>query len=528
MIFDPDESRKSMSASHRLAALALAIACLAPAAADATDNDGVQALSRGATELGLCGEDGGPAMTAPCKQYKLDALATQIEKALSAALAKSSATARPLLKRDQVWFDEMIINAAETMAQGDDAKAREAFVAMLRQRIATLEGVAQGFGRHGIAGRWVDTFGVLEVTASDGGAYRVAIDMNSVYGTEDEQRRQCRAIALLSPESTGWLAGKIAADDSRPAPASGEKATPDPTKFPVIKIRRQGETLRVTVYDTRNWEDPKLPGCDFTGQITASYFASGKADAATAAKETNDDGFVAPTFDCARPITATDEEICADPVLAKNDQRLNRAWKTLLPRLDPATRRALIEDQRGWVGAQGKQYLEFLHPAWNKTAYFVHFTGGARDDVERLQRERIALLEGFDENRKGFAGVWLAYNAILEVKSEDGGLSSKGWKWEQGDWKAGCDYDINGEVVNGAFQTYEKQKNPALKNPDTLERDHAMLIVNRKDDSFASKRNGSDDSDEAKCKRRLDNSSTARLFPVRPSADIDNPSGAIR
>jgi hypothetical protein len=55
-----------------------------------------------------------------------------------------------------------------------------------------------------------------------------------------------------------------------------------------------------------------------------------------------------------------------------------------------------------------------------------------------------------------------------------------------------------------------------------------MLIVNRKDDDFASKRHGSDDSDEPKCRRRLDNSSTARLFPVRPSADIDNPRGAIR
>jgi len=54
-----------------------------------------------------------------------------------------------------------------------------------------------------------------------------------------------------------------------------------------------------------------------------------------------------------------------------------------------------------------------------------------------------------------------------------------------------------------------------------------MLIVNRLDDSFAKKRSGKDD-DEAKCKRRLDNSSTARLFPARPSPDIDNFSGSIR
>jgi uncharacterized protein YecT (DUF1311 family) len=523
-----------MPAAHRLAALTLAIAFLAPVAAAAADSDGTQALSRGATELGLCGEDGGPAMAAPCKQFKLDALASQIEKTLQLALTKASVTARPLLKRDQVWFDEMIINAAETMAEGNDAEAREAFVEMLRQRVTTLEGIAQGFGRAGVAGRWVNAFGALEVTAAEAGAYRLTIDMDSVYGADDELHRTCHATVLLRAEPTGWLAGKFVVDGSKPAPAEGDNATTlDPAKLPLIKIRRQGETLRAMVYDIRDWRDSRLPGCEVAGtvQITASYFASGKADAAAATKDTVETAFVAPTFDCARPVTATDEEICADPVLADNDQRLNRAWKALLPRLDPTTRRALIEDQRSWVRAQGQQYLEFLHPGWNKTSYFVHFTAEARGDVERLQRERIALLEGFDENRKGLAGVWLAYNAVLEVKDEgDGALGSKGWKWDQGDWKAGCDYEINGEVVNGVFQSYEKKKNPALKNPDTLERDHAMLIVNRQDDSFAKKRVQPDNDgvDEAKCRRRLDNSSTARLFPARPSADIDNPSGAIR
>jgi hypothetical protein len=53
-----------------------------------------------------------------------------------------------------------------------------------------------------------------------------------------------------------------------------------------------------------------------------------------------------------------------------------------------------------------------------------------------------------------------------------------------------------------------------------------MLIVNRQDDAFAKKREGRADDDEAKCRRRLDHSSTARLFPARPSPDIDNLGGA--
>jgi hypothetical protein len=71
----------------------------------------------------------------------------------------------------------------------------------------------------------------------------------------------------------------------------------------------------------------------------------------------------------------------------------------------------------------------------------------------------------------------------------------------------------------------------ARKSPDTLERDHAMLIVNRLDDSFARKRwkkDGTEDENagEAKCKRNLSNSSAARLFPARPSPDIDNLGGS--
>ena len=231
-----------------------------------------------------------------------------------------------------------------------------------------------------------------------------------------------------------------------------------------------------------------------------------------------------PTFDCLRANTATDEEICADPDLAENDRRLNRAWKALLPRLDDATRRALTEDQRNWVGAQARDYPEFLHPAWEKQTAQMHFTANARDHVDGLQRERIALLEGFDDKRTGLAGVWLAYNAIIKITvDKDGRLKAQGWKWDQGDWKAGCNYDMNGKIADGTFRSDEQRK-----NPDTLERDHAMLIVNRLDDVFAKKRTGKENEDEEKCKRRLDNSSTARLFPARPSPDIDNLPGFIR
>jgi len=517
-----------MPASYSFATLAVAISVLTPVAAHATD-DFIAASSSAPIEFNLCGSSGdAPIKTAACKEAGYDKLAAQLDKAMTAAAAKAPANIRPLLKRDQAWFNEIIVNAAE---QSDEPEQRESFAETLRQRVTTLEAITAGFGRQGLTGKWLNAFGSVVVTPAEGGAYRLAVETRAVYGTGEDRRRACNVSALVKPGAGAWLSGELLPDEDKPAKKADDKAnTADtssvPAKPALIKLRRQGETLRVVLGDTE-WRDEDRPNCEYPWQVTASYFAGGKQDAAT---DKTDVAFVVPTFDCVRLDTATEEEICADPDLADNDQKLNRAWKALLPRLDEATRRALTEDQRKWVGAQATQYPEFLHPAWEKVTSFMHFTTDARDKLDRLQRERIALLEGFDDKRSGLAGTWLAYNAVIQVTVEkDGSLSAKGWKWDQGDWKAGCDYDMSGKIAGGVFRSEEKRK-----NPDTLQRDHAMLIVNRLDDVFANKRwkkdgSADDTADEAKCKRNLSNSSTARLFPTRASLDIDNlGNGSIR
>ncbi|WP_420966100.1 lysozyme inhibitor LprI family protein [Bradyrhizobium sp. B120] len=511
-----------MPCSPRLAAAVAAILVLAPGASAAMD-DFLRASSSAPTAISLCGAGGDARIkTADCKKAGTDKLVAQIDKAFDAALPKLPANVKPLLKRDQAWFNEMIIDAAEVLADTDEDELKAGFAATLRRRAAALEGIASG--RPGLSGNWVNAFGHLTLTPTEGGAYRLAADLRGDYG--GDRRRTCKLTADLKPSGTAWLSGPVVIEVETPPDKPKTDVATDAaasSKPPSIKLRRQGETLRVvgTIDDE---EFDGLNDCSSMWQVTGSYFAAGK----DAASDKADTAFVAPTFDCSRPETATDEEICADPDLADNDQRLNRAWKALQPRLDEATRRALIEDQRNWVKSQTEQYPEFLHPAWNKQSSQVHFTVDARDHVNGLQRERLALLEGFDDKRSGLAGIWLAYNAVIKVTVEkDGTLKAAGWKWDQGDWKAGCDYEMTGKITGGAFRSDEQRK-----NPDTLERDHAMLIVNRQDDAFARKRTGKDGSedsaDEAKCKRRLDNSSTARLFPARPSPDIDNFKGSIR
>ncbi|KRR20822.1 hypothetical protein CQ14_26360 [Bradyrhizobium lablabi] len=504
----------------RLATLAIALTALAPAAANASD-DFIRAASRAPTPIRLCDEtDADRIKTALCREAGYDKLVARIDRAFDTALPKAPANIRPLLKRDQAWFNEMILDAADLVVEMDDADLRAGFAETLQSRAAALESMADGFGRTGFAGRWTSAFGGIVVTPAESGAYRLAVNIRVNYGSN--RHAECTVGALVKSDGGAWLAGSLLPDEAAAKAATAS----EPKKPPTIKMRRQGDTLRVAIIPGDEGWTNDLPSCESIEQITASYFPIGKPDAAP---DKADTAFVTPTFDCARPDTATKEEICADPDLADNDQRLDRAWKALLPRLDDVTKRALMEDQRNWLRTQAAQFPQFLHPAWEKQTSQMHFTTDARDHVNGLQRERIALLEGFDDRRTGLAGIWLAYNAVIKIAADaDGTITAKGWKWEQGDWKAGCDYETTGKIVNGVFRSSEQRN-----NPDTLERDHATLIVNRLDDVFAKKRwkkDGSEDdkADQAKCQRNLSNSSTARLFPARPSPDIDNLRGSIR
>ncbi len=500
-----------MPVLRRLASFAVAAAVLAPVAANALDANRepyiYTAFSSLTTFLHLCGGDAAILSDKACKDGSYAQHAEALESALQDALEKAPANIRPLLKRDQYWFGETVLNATPSD-----------ILPMLRQRIVTLAQITKGFPRAGLLGKWENAFGIVTVTAAEDGGYRLAIATDSGYRADDDERWRCQATAVVKPSSDGWLTGTFF-PGTKPeqveaaAQAAGYKIPP--FKPLAIKMRRQGETLRIVSTEPDGERDNTPEGCANIEQVTTSFFASSKVDAAASADKI-DTTFVTPTFDCARPNAASEEEICADPELADNDGRLNRAWKALLPRLDETTRRALIEDQRRWLHEQVSQYAVSLHPAQDKMRSDLHHTFSARGDLNKLQRERIALLEGFDETRKGLAGLWLGYTAVLKVEpTDDGGVSATGFKWV-GDYKGGCEYKMNGKVVNGTFRSDEKRK-----NPDTLERDHATLIVNRLDDEFARKRFDSDDTDEQKCKRMPGISSTARLFPVRPSPDID-------
>lgn len=123
-----------MPRSSRLAAIAAAITILASGPSIAMD-DYLRASSNAPTAIRLCGDTGDSTIkTADCKKAGTDKLVAQIDKAFDAALAKMPATIKPLLKRDQAWFNEMIIDAAEVLADADADELKESFAEALRRR----------------------------------------------------------------------------------------------------------------------------------------------------------------------------------------------------------------------------------------------------------------------------------------------------------------------------------------------------------------------------------------------------------
>jgi uncharacterized protein YecT (DUF1311 family) len=433
-----------------------------------------------------------------------------VEAAAKQAFVRARPRTAPLIKRDQVWFRDIIESITEDGSL-DDIDAKIKMNAILRRRAAALEDIASGFGRRGIAGRWTNVFGVVDVVPTGRGLLRVILSTNVQYRSDDEQRQSCRATVLVRPAPDGWFSGTVN------TPSTDTKRAPRPT---TLKLRLQGETLRVLAGDEIKDQAADIGfNCSHANQLTASYFPADASGAASAGRETAPP-FVAPTFDCSHPATASEEEICADPELAANDVRLNQLWHKLLPRLDSETRRLLTEDQRGWLTARAERYPSMLHPAWAKQSYFVHWTALGRDNLADLQRERISMLERFDETRRGLEGEWQGYNARLSVwRDKDGELRVEGDKWFEADYKGGCDYEFKGSANGNAFIPADTGK-----NPDTIERDHGSLIVNRADDDWVRRRERPDgtldrEAGEGKCKRGQLISSTARLFPVRPAPD---------
>jgi uncharacterized protein YecT (DUF1311 family) len=293
-------------------------------------------------------------------------------------------------------------------------------------------------------------------------------------------------------------------------------------RIDLIRFRLQGNTLRVVHennLDAGICSADSASGGERSGSVdllTGSFFAAGataNAPAGAAARA------VAPSFDCARAEKADEQEICADPALARADVAIARLYRTTLRRLDQKLAAQLRTDQRAWVADNAVGYLDDLQPGADKDQGSVHHTSDARRQLATRLKERIALLANLDEKRLGIEGLWIAHNASLVIAraegSSDSTMHAAGSKRDIEDRKSRCDFASDGRVQNGVFK-------PTGDFP-TLKRDGGTLLVAAEDpdqnEDFFGKNGELKNPAPEYCSRLR--SPKARLFPVKPGSGIE-------
>ncbi len=148
-----------------------------------------------------------------------------------------------------------------------------------------------------------------------------------------------------------------------------------------------------------------------------------------------------PSFDCAKARTATEKAICADGGLAEQDASIAKHFSRARMTFDPATGKALTEDQRWFVQVRDEA---FATPPGNDTPQ--------RELADRLKYRDAFLMSLVLKRRQGFEGDWENLAGGISIKRQpDGRLSFDGSAAhpENGRWV--CDVRGVGAVKNNAM-----------------------------------------------------------------------------
>lgn len=451
-----------------------------------------------------------------CGNRGLMALHQQGETRLKVLVAAADPLTALLMRRDQRWAMEVVAGQDGGSGDEDDLQRKKR---VLRRRLADLNRLVPGTIAEDIAGRWINALGNAKVERR-GDGFAVEIVSRPDFGAD--LPAECRVKGELKLGSDGWYAGTPAFKEDGDDSTDGydahtyTAAAQDKTSGRAsLRLRLQGNTLRAVI---SHKADVWLGACGGRDIFTGTYFLSGPGGRRTVDLAART---VAPSFECAGTRNSDEEEICSDPDLARLDADIARTYRDTLKRLDAKLGAALRDDERAWSKGNTGAFDIFLHPYWDKSAYYVIQSGNARTEWVTRFTERLAMLANIDEKRQGLVGGWLAYNAMLAIvpdKDEEGVVSAEGSKWLTGEHKFYCDFKGEGRIVDGAFK--------ASDDMPKLRREGATLTVDGDDPD--PDRNGFVDRQQPEYCVRL-SSAKARLFPVKPAAyEIMHASDRIR
>jgi uncharacterized protein len=431
-----------------------------------------------------------------CNDAELRGLGAEIDTELGRVMRGADPLTVLLLKRDQVFFANILGAGNLPGFQGQDDQVYARLLEALKTRRRTLAHLRIGGGASP-EGSWSNVFANATIAKAAGGALSITLNAHLSYADQSYGEIECAATATAAPNKDGWYSATL--NDKKDSEGGAD----------VIRFRLQGNTLRIV-----HQPNSKNAVCSAsergisarhysTDVLTGSFFPAGPAASASG----NAPRAIAPSFDCAKAENADEEEICADPELAQADREIARIYGETLRRLDRKLAGYLRADQRAWASDNAPDFLANLQPGSDKEQSTVHHTSRARRHLMLRQKERILLLANLDEKRKGLEGYWLGYDSALSIAPAEGKsagtLRARGTKRDVEDYKARCDFTSDGKIENGAFKADDEFPK--------LTRDGGTLLVDA-EDADKGERPGY-------CWRMP--SPKARLFPVKAGSGIE-------
>jgi len=465
------------------------------------------AVPANATSLLDCGGSD-TAYRTVCNEQELRALGGEIDQEMARLLRGADPLTAMLLKRDQVYFTDILYAANVSEFRGQDDQNYKRILDVLKQRRRALARMRTGPATTP-EGSWANALASVTV-AKDSGALSINLKARVSYVDANIGEVACALTAAAKPGKDGWYIATLHDKD-------------EDGQVDAIRLRLQGSTLRI-VRDTstasdactgREADEAESEAKPHVDILTGSYFPVGQAAASTGSAARA----VSPSFDCGKAENADEEEICADPELAAADLDIAKLYRDALRRLEPKLGAYLRADQRSWASDNSTDFVNNLQPGSDKMQGSVHHTGSARQQLFLRQKERLLLLGNLDDKRKGIEGVWLSHNSsftLLPAKGKsDGTLHAEGAKWDVSDYKSHCEYSGDGKIEAGKFN--------AGSGVPTLSRDGGTLVVAAEDpdkyDDFFDKDGKAKHEQPDYCSRMR--SPKARLFPVKAGTGVE-------
>jgi len=460
-----------------------------------------------------CSGTNKPMYETVCGAQELRDLGGEIDTELARLLRGADPLSAMLLKRDQIWFREILAaeNTSAFHGQQDTVYAR--LLAVLKVRRHALARLRTGSVTTP-AGSWSNAFAAATVGKAAGDALTITLQARLSYANENRGEVACAATATAALGKDGWYSATI-----------GDKKD-DKGNFDVIRFRLQGNTLRVvheTNHEVAVCTGSELSSDDSSRRVDRHVFRCRPGRECQRQRRRAHDRAVVSLRNRGECRRAGD--LCRSrPRTSRRRDRaaLSPDHPPSRPQADGAATRRPARLGLRKCGRLSGQFAAGLGQGAEQRASHQR---RAQSAFAAAERAHLAARQSRRDTQGAYRLMarpqWLAHARPAKGNS-DGTMHGAGAKWDVEDYKTHCDFASDGGIENGAFK--------AVDEFPTLTRDGGTLVVAAEDPDKESDffdKDGNLKREQPDYCWRL-RSPKMRLFPVKPGSGIEAISSRLR